>query len=37
MMERRFNTAGPCKPQMHYTIDPLGRIEVEEVLSLVDA
>ena len=36
-MERRFNTAGPCKPQMHYTIDPLGRIEVEEVLSLVDA
>ena len=34
-MERFFNTAGPNKPDLHYTIDPLSRIDLEEVLMLI--
>ena len=31
-----FNTAGPCVEGMHYIIDPLARIDSEEVLALID-
>ena len=34
-MERFFNTAGPNKPDLHYTIDPLRRIDLEEMLMLI--
>ncbi|MBR1415393.1 MAG: ATP-binding protein [Prevotella sp.] len=34
-MERFFNTAGPQKPDIHYTIDPLTRFDVDEVLMLI--
>ncbi|MBP5340002.1 MAG: AAA-like domain-containing protein [Prevotella sp.] len=34
-MERFFNTAGPNKPQMSYTLDPLKRIDLEEILTLI--
>jgi len=37
MMERRFNTAGPCIDGDHYMLDPLARIDVDEVLDLIDA
>lgn len=36
-MPRQFNTAGPSKPGSHYMLDPLGRIDVEEIQSLIDA
>jgi len=26
-LEKQFNTAGPCKPDKHYQIDPLDRID----------
>ena len=25
-MPRFFNTAGPCRPEIHYTVDPLPRL-----------
>ncbi|MBF0390822.1 MAG: ATP-binding protein, partial [Desulfamplus sp.] len=31
-----FNTAGPVNPEYHYTIDPLSRIELEEVEILIE-
>ncbi len=34
-MERFFNTAGPQKPEICYTIDPLSRFELDEVLTLI--
>lgn len=34
-MERFFNTEGPNKPEMHYTIDPLQRWDLEEILALI--
>ena len=34
-MERFFNTAGPQKPDMHYTIDPLSRFDLNDVLMLI--
>ena len=34
-MERFFNTAGPQQPDLHYTIDPLSRFDLEEVLMLI--
>ncbi len=34
-MERFFNTAGPIKPDLHYYIDPLKRIDLDEVLLLI--
>ena len=34
-MERFFNTAGPQKPDIHYTIDPLARFDLDDVLMLI--
>ena len=34
-MERFFNTAGPQIPEINYTIDPLTRFDLEEVLMLI--
>ena len=34
-MERFFNTAGPNDPTDNYTLDPLKRIDLEEVLTLI--
>ena len=31
-MGRFFNTAGPCKPDIHYTLNPLGRLSVTRSL-----
>ncbi|HOK41864.1 MAG TPA: ATP-binding protein, partial [bacterium] len=33
---RYFNTAGPVRPEDHYTIDILGRINLPEILSLIE-
>jgi len=35
-MERTFNTAGPVEPDDHYCIDPLTRLDWDEVRGLVD-
>jgi len=35
MMERFFNTAGPQKPDINYTIAPLGRFDLDEVEMLI--
>lgn len=35
-MKRFFNTAGPVKRQSHYIIDPLTRMDLKKILSLVD-
>ncbi len=34
-MERFFNTAGPQIPEDNYTIDPLSRFNLDEILSLI--
>ena len=34
-MERFFNTAGPIKTDLHYYIDPLKRLDLDEVLFLI--
>ncbi len=34
-MERTFNTAGPQKPLINYTIDPLSRFDLEDILMLI--
>ena len=34
--ERFFNTAGPMKPELNYCIDPLTRIDWEEIRKLID-
>lgn len=34
-MERFFNTAGPNRPEQEYTIDPLSRFDLEEILDLI--
>lgn len=34
-MERFFNTAGPNRPEYNYTIDPLSRFDLEEILMLI--
>ena len=36
-MEKQFNTAGPSKPELHYVLDPLARIDLEEILGLIEA
>jgi len=36
-MERQFNTAGPNKTSRHYSIDPLARLDAEEVVRLIDS
>ena len=37
MAERFFNTSGPVVPADHYSIPPLERFDLEEILRLVDA
>ncbi len=32
---RFFNTAGPVVPQDHYCVDPLARVDLDEVLQLI--
>ena len=34
-MERFFNTAGPQKADINYTIEPLSRLDLDEVLMLI--
>jgi DNA polymerase III delta prime subunit len=34
-MEKFFNTAGPIKPDLHYQIDPLERVDWEEIHMLI--
>ncbi|MCY4603602.1 MAG: ATP-binding protein, partial [Gemmatimonadetes bacterium] len=33
---RFFNTAGPIKPEINYYIPPLGRVDLDEVLLLIE-
>ena len=33
---RFFNTAGPVNSDDHYCLPPLGRIDLEETISLID-
>ena len=35
-MPRSFNTAGPCVQGDHYMLDPLARLDVDEVLRLIN-
>ena len=35
-MERFFNTAGPQKPDINYSVDPLSRFNLDEILSLIN-
>ncbi|MDD5033435.1 MAG: ATP-binding protein [Methylococcaceae bacterium] len=35
-MPRKFNTAGPSRSDDHYMLDPLTRIDAEEVVTLID-
>ena len=34
-MERFFNTAGPNRPDFNYTLDPLKRFDLDEILLLI--
>ncbi len=34
-MEKFFNTAGPNQSDIHYEIDPLSRLDLDEVLLLI--
>lgn len=34
-MERFFNTAGPNRPKEQYTIDPLSRLDLDDMLMLM--
>ncbi|MBR1725601.1 MAG: AAA-like domain-containing protein [Muribaculaceae bacterium] len=34
-MERYFNTAGSNVPSMQYTLDPLSRLDLDEILTLI--
>lgn len=36
MATKHFNTSGPIVPQHHYHIDPLGRIDINEIQFLID-
>ena len=36
IMERFFNTAGPNKPDSEYTIDPLSRVNLDEITHLIN-
>jgi hypothetical protein len=35
-MARFFNTAGPVNPAKHYSLSPLSRLEIEELIQLID-
>ena len=34
-MERFFNTAGPQIPEDNYTLDPLSRFDLDEIMMLI--
>ena len=34
---RFFNTEGPVRPDKHYAVQPLDRVDVEELLALIRA
>ena len=34
-MERYFNTAGPNRSEIEYTIDPLSRFDLDDILGLI--
>lgn len=34
--EKKFNTAGPCRVDDHYMIDPLARLDLAEVETLIE-
>jgi type II secretory pathway predicted ATPase ExeA len=34
-MEKHFNTAGPSTPDLHYMLDPLTRVDLDALLSLI--
>lgn len=34
-LPKYFNTAGPIQPDIHYTVEPLSRIDLEEVEQLI--
>ncbi|MBM3734972.1 MAG: ATP-binding protein [Acidobacteria bacterium] len=36
-MPRFFNTEGPMKPEMHYTIDPLSRVDLAQLMELIES
>jgi hypothetical protein len=36
-MAKQFNTAGPQQPDIHYTLPPLSRIDLPQVLELIGA
>ena len=33
---RFFNTTGPIKPDRHYHVPPLSRVDLDELLRLID-
>jgi hypothetical protein len=35
-MEKFFNNAGPLQPANHYTLNPLQRVNFEELQGLID-
>lgn len=35
-MERFFNTAGPVRADKHYCLSPLSRLNLGEILQLID-
>ncbi|MEZ5476336.1 MAG: hypothetical protein R3E95_02200 [Thiolinea sp.] len=36
-MQKHFNTAGPVFPEKHYCLEPLERLDWEEIRHLIDA
>ena len=34
-MERFFNTAGPNRPEVEYTINPLSRFDLNDIMALI--
>ena len=36
MVAKFFNTAGPIKPEIHYNVDPLHRMDLDEIQLLID-
>ena len=34
-MEKFFNTVDPSKPDIHYKVNPLRRIDLDEVMMLI--
>lgn len=36
MVAKFFNTAGPIKPKIHYNVDPLRRMDLDEIQLLID-